>query len=90
MKAQHTTTVEQMTVSMRQRLRPTRAHLFADRLRTCVGLNYSKTDEIHLLKMLLQEVSPPRRLAEGVGAHLVGQRMAADDICPQAQSADGS
>jgi hypothetical protein len=46
-----------MIVSMRQRLRPTDAYLLADRLRICIGLNYSKTDETRLLKMLLQEVS---------------------------------
>jgi hypothetical protein len=51
------TTFEQMIVSMRQRLRPTDAYLLADRLRICIGLNYSKTDETRLLKMLLQEVS---------------------------------
>ena len=42
---------------MRQRLRPTDAYLLANRLRICIGLNYSKTDETRLLKMLLQEVS---------------------------------
>ena len=42
MKAQCTTAFEQMVLSMRQRLRPTTAYLFADRLRTCVGLNYSR------------------------------------------------
>jgi hypothetical protein len=46
-----------MIVSMRQRLRPTDAYLLADRLRICIGLNYSKTDETRLLKMLLEEVS---------------------------------
>ena len=30
MKAQHTTAFEQMVLSMRQRLRPTKAYLFAD------------------------------------------------------------
>jgi hypothetical protein len=64
MKAQYTTAFEQMVLSMRQRLRPTTAHLFADRLRTCVGLNCSRIDETRLLKMLLQEVSPSRSLAE--------------------------
>ena len=38
------------------RLRPTKAYLFADWLRTYVGLNCAETDEHHLLKMLLQEV----------------------------------
>lgn len=42
---------------MRQRLRPKKAYLFADRLRICVGLNCAETDENRLLKMLLQEVS---------------------------------
>lgn len=59
---------------MRQRLHTTTAQLFADRLRTCVGLNYSKTDETRLLKMLLQEVSPSPSLAEGVGTHLCEPR----------------
>src|ERR1700729_2124125 len=45
MHAQYPTTFEQMIVSMRQRLRPTDAYLLADRLRICIGLNYSKTDE---------------------------------------------
>ena len=57
MHAQYPTTFEQMIVSMRQRLRPTDAYLLADRLRICIGLNYSKTDETRLLKMLLEEVS---------------------------------
>jgi hypothetical protein len=48
---------EQMVISIRQRLRPTNAYLLADRLRICVGLNYSKADETRLLKMLLEEVS---------------------------------
>jgi hypothetical protein len=48
---------EQMVISIRQRLRPTDAYLLADRLRICVGLNYSKADETRLLKMLLEEVS---------------------------------
>ena len=78
MKAQCTTAFEQMVLSMRQRLRPTTAYLFADRLRTCVGLNYSKNHETRLLKMLLQEVSPSCSLAEGIGTHLLGQRMAVD------------
>jgi hypothetical protein len=56
MKAQHTTAFEQMVLSMRQRLRPTKAYLFADWLRTYVGLNCGETDEHYLLKMLLQEV----------------------------------
>jgi hypothetical protein len=50
-------TFEQMVVSMRQRLRPTDAYLLADRLRMCIGLNCSKTDEARLLTMLLEEVS---------------------------------
>ena len=78
MKAQCTTAFEQMVLSMRQRLRPTTAYLFADRLRTCVGLNYSKNHETRLLKMLLQEVSPSCSLAEGIGTHFLGQRMAVD------------
>src|SRR5580704_8954649 len=57
MHAQYPTTFEQMIVSMRQRLRPTDAYLLADRLRICIGLNYLKTDETRLLKMLLEEVS---------------------------------
>jgi hypothetical protein len=56
MKAQHTPAFEQMVLSMRQRLRPTKAYLFADWLRTYVGLNCAETDEQYLLKMLLQEV----------------------------------
>jgi hypothetical protein len=56
MKAEHTTTFEHMTAAMRQRLRPTKAHLFADRLRIYVGLNCAETDENRLLEMLLQEV----------------------------------
>ena len=55
MHAQNPTTFEQMIVSMRQRLRPTDAYLLADRLRICIGLNYSKTDETRLLKMLLED-----------------------------------
>jgi hypothetical protein len=58
MKAEHTTAFEQMIGAMRRRLRPTKAHLLADRLRIYVGLNYPETDENRLLKMLLQEVSP--------------------------------
>ena len=57
MHAQYPTTFEQTIVSMRQRLRPTNAYLLADRLRICIGLNYSKTDETRLLKMILEEVS---------------------------------
>jgi hypothetical protein len=57
MHAQYPTTFEQMIVSMQQRLRPTDAYLLGDRLRVCIGLNYSKTDETRLLKMLLEEVS---------------------------------
>ena len=57
MHAQFPTTFEQMVVSMRQQLRPTDAYLLADRLRICIGLNHSKTDETRLLKMLLEEVS---------------------------------
>jgi hypothetical protein len=57
MKAEHTTAFEQMIATMRQRLRPTKAHLLADRLRIYVGLNCAETDENRLLKMLLQEVS---------------------------------
>jgi hypothetical protein len=57
MHAQYPTTFEQMIVSMRQRLRPTDAYLLADRLQICIGLNYLKTDETRLLKMLLEEVS---------------------------------
>jgi hypothetical protein len=58
MKAEHTTAFQQMVLSMRQRLRPTKAHLFADLLRTYVGLNCAETLEHHLLTMLLQEVQP--------------------------------
>jgi hypothetical protein len=57
MKAHHLTAFEQMTGAMRQRLRPTKANLFADQLRIYVGLNCAETDENHLLKMLLQELS---------------------------------
>ena len=57
MHAQFPATFEQMVASMRQRLRPTNAYLLADRLRICIGLNYPKTDETRLLKMLLEEVS---------------------------------
>jgi hypothetical protein len=60
MHAQYPTTFEQMIVSMQQRLRPTDAYLLGDRLRVCIGLNYSKTDETRLLKMLLEEVQAPR------------------------------
>ena len=48
---------ERMIGCMRERLRPTRAHLFAEWLRTYVGLSSDRTDENHLLKMLLQEVT---------------------------------
>jgi hypothetical protein len=57
MKAHHPAAFEQMIAAMRQRLRPTKAGLFADQLRICVGLNYAETDENRLLKLLLQEVS---------------------------------
>jgi hypothetical protein len=57
MKAERTTAFEQMIAAMRRRLRPTKAHLFADRLRIYVGLNCAETGENRLLKMLLQEVS---------------------------------
>jgi hypothetical protein len=59
MKAHHPTPFEQMIATMRQRLRPTEACLFADQLRICVGLNCAETDENRLLKLLLQEVSQP-------------------------------
>ena len=49
-----------MIGSMRERLRPTRARLFAEWLRTYVGLNCAGTGENHLLKMLLQEVTSPQ------------------------------
>ena len=84
METQDVTPFEQMVLFMRQRLRPTGAHLFADRLRTCIGLNYSRIEETRLLKMLLQEVSLSRGLAAGVGAHLLGQRTTVDGIYPQA------
>lgn len=58
MKAEHRAVFEQMIAAMRQRLRPTKAQLFADWLRTYLGLNCAETDEIRLLTMLLQEVSP--------------------------------
>jgi hypothetical protein len=57
MKAHHLTAFEQMIGAMRQRLRPTKANLFADQLRIYVGLNCAEMDENHLLKMLLQELS---------------------------------
>ena len=83
METQNVPPFEQMVLSMRHRLRPTRAHLFADRLRTCIGLNYTRIDETRLLKKLLQEVSLSRGLAAGVGAHPLGQRATADGIYPQ-------
>jgi hypothetical protein len=64
MKARHATTFEEMIGSMRRRLRPTKAGQLADRLRTCLGLDYSKTEETRLLKMLLQQVSVAAALAE--------------------------
>jgi len=57
MKAHHPTTFEPMIAAMRQRLRPTKAYLFADRLRIYIGLNRAETDDKRLLKILLQEVS---------------------------------
>jgi hypothetical protein len=57
MKAHQSTTFEQMVTTMRQRLRPTEAYLFADQLRICVGLNCVETNESRLLELLLQEVS---------------------------------
>jgi hypothetical protein len=57
MKAHHPTAFEQMIGAMRQRLRPTKANLFADQLRIYVGLNSAEMDENHLLKMLLQELT---------------------------------
>jgi hypothetical protein len=57
MKARHVIAFEQMTAAMRQRLCPTKACLFADRVRICLGLNCVETDEYRLLKVLLQEVS---------------------------------
>jgi hypothetical protein len=58
MKANYPSPFEQMVVAMQRRLRPTKAQLFADRLRNYVGLNYAKVDESRLLKVLLQELSP--------------------------------
>ena len=58
--AQSTTDFERLIGSMRERLRPTRARLFAEWLRTYVGLNCAGVDENHLLKMLLQEVTSPQ------------------------------
>jgi hypothetical protein len=57
MKAHHLTAFEQMIGAMRQRLRPTKANLFADQLRIYVGLNCAEPNENRLLKMLLLEVS---------------------------------
>jgi hypothetical protein len=56
-KAHHHTGFEQMVTAMRQRLHPTKAYLFADQLRICVGLDCAETDKSRLLKILLQEVS---------------------------------
>ena len=58
MKAQNVTPFEQMVAAMRQRLRPTKASLFANQLRIYVGLDCLDTDENRLLKLLLEEVSP--------------------------------
>lgn len=58
MKAQNVTPFEQMVAAMRQRLRPTKANLFANQLRIYVGLDCLDTDENRLLKLLLEEVSP--------------------------------
>jgi hypothetical protein len=55
--AQSPNDFERMIGCMRERLRPTLARLFADWLRTYVGLSSDRTDENHLLKMLLQEVT---------------------------------
>jgi hypothetical protein len=48
---------ERMIGCMRERLRPTGARLFAEWLRTYVGLSSDRTDENHLLKMFSQEVT---------------------------------
>jgi hypothetical protein len=68
MKAHHSTAFEQMIAAMRQRLRPTKAYLFADQLRICVGLNCVETNESSLLKLLLQEVSLSLGAASTMGS----------------------
>jgi hypothetical protein len=74
MKAHHLTPFEQMIATMRQRLRPTEASLFADQLRICVGLNCAEKDEKRLLILVLQEVS------QSLGTQLAVQTPAQSQI----------
>ena len=67
--------VEQMVVSMRQRLRPTDAYLLANRLRICIGLNYSKTDETRPLPR------KPVRVASMIDGREILTRHPLRDFC---------